>query len=119
MACTVAVEDTIVTHYTDQIREIIEQGKEEEYTELLQVNCWNIEIMNKYYYCIFHVSTKFTNIRKMVEAPKVLKHCYKTSTMDFLTVPSDSPLKLNLLTYLKRNAISQIVITNLDKIGIF
>ena len=37
MACTVAVEDTIVTHYTDQIREIIEQGKEEDYTELLQV----------------------------------------------------------------------------------
>ena len=37
MACTVAVEDTIVTHYTDQIREIIDQGKEEDYKELLQV----------------------------------------------------------------------------------
>ena len=37
MACTVAVEDTIVTHYTDQIREIVEQGKEEEYRDLLQV----------------------------------------------------------------------------------
>jgi len=37
MACTVAVEDTIVTHYTDQIREIIDQGKEEEYKELLQI----------------------------------------------------------------------------------
>ena len=39
MACTVAVEDTIVTHYTDQIREIIDQGKEEEYQDLLKV-CW-------------------------------------------------------------------------------
>ena len=38
MACTVAVEDTIVTHYTDQIREIIDQGKEEDYKELLQVS---------------------------------------------------------------------------------
>ena len=37
MACTVAVEDTIVVHYTDQIREIIDKGKEEEYKELLQV----------------------------------------------------------------------------------
>ena len=39
MACTVAVEDTIVTHYTDQIREIIDQGKEEEYQDLLKVRC--------------------------------------------------------------------------------
>ena len=27
MACTVAVEDTIVSHYTNQIRTIIEEGK--------------------------------------------------------------------------------------------
>ena len=39
MACTVAVEDTIVTHYTDQIREIIDQGKEEEYQDFLKVGC--------------------------------------------------------------------------------
>lgn len=37
MACTVAVEDTIVTHYNDQIREIIAQGKENEYQELLHI----------------------------------------------------------------------------------
>jgi len=35
MACTVAVEDTIVSHYTNQIRTIIEEGKEDKYKELL------------------------------------------------------------------------------------
>ena len=46
MACTVAVEDTIVTHYTDQIREIVEQGKEEEYRDLLQVRAttWSFPV---------------------------------------------------------------------------
>ena len=40
MACTVAVEDTIVQHYTDQIREIVDTGREEEYKEVLEVSLY-------------------------------------------------------------------------------
>lgn len=51
MACTVAVEDTIVTHYNDQIREIIAQGKENEYQELLHVRLFTA---SRLFYLPFH-----------------------------------------------------------------